>query len=195
MKEVKLSMKKLLSAEEKFAQAKSESSEPEQDFAETFTEEAKEAVIPVSYVKVDRIIVPEIKDVKGRLSDIVESIEEMCNVSVVPLEMTCISSSVKKLQRHEIFELSGKRYAMSKTVREGVINRYVERIQNTLATGMPFVENLMTAVTYNDVSYKTIALSRNEWTLILSMFRAYRQSLSIRGGTDIILTIDTEMIE
>lgn len=200
MREVKISMKELLSTQKAAPELQCNSKELEQDFVDDVLAEpigcnsASSTIIPIDYVQAEQIIVSDISDVKGRLSDAVESLEAMHGVSVVPLEMANISSAVSKLQRHEIFELSGKRYAMSKVVREDIVRMYVDRIVNALSTGMPFVENLMVIITHNGMNYKTISLSREEWTAILSKFRMYKQALTIRDGSDLIMTIETEMI-
>lgn len=148
--------------------------------------------IEVSIIDVDEVVIPEIKDVKGRLSDIIESIEQSTGLSVVPLNMAGIAPEVIKLQRHEIFELGDARYAMSKQVRENVVNEYVDRIRKSLTSGLPFVENLSKGVTYFGEDYRTIALSRVEWTIIISKFRRYKSAIRIKDGIDLVLEIYPE---
>lgn len=148
--------------------------------------------IEVSIIDVDEVVIPEIKDVKGRLSDIIESIEQSTGLSVVPLNMAGIAPEVIKLQRHEIFELGDVRYAMSKQVRENVVNEYVDRIRKSLTSGLPFVENLSKGVTYFGEDYRTIALSRVEWTIIISKFRRYKSAIRIKDGIDLVLEIYPE---
>ena len=165
----------------------------EEEFVEDVAEDDIESdVIPVSYVDVEKVLIPEIKDVEGRLSDIVESIETITGLSVVPLEMAAIAPEVTKLQRHEIFELGGHRYAMSSHVRDAVILNYKEKIVSTLSRGLPFIENLSQQITYKGVDYKTFTLSRQEWTLLLSTFREYKGSVRRKNKTDLVLEISTE---
>lgn len=148
--------------------------------------------IPVTFMDVPPVVITEIKDVQGRLSDIVESIEAETGLSVVPLEMAKIASEVSRLQRHEIFECGNHRFAMSSKIRQSVVDRYIDRITRTLSSGLPFIENLTKIVTYKGEDFKTYTLSRQEWTYIMSAFREYRQSLVRTNGSDIVLEISTE---
>lgn len=167
----------------------------EDDFVEeTYGGSGVTTSIPVSYLDVDEIILPEIKDVHGRISDIVDAIEVSTGVAVVPFEMANIAPEITKLQRHEIFQLGDRRFAMSKEIREGVVTQYTNKIVRTLTSGVPFVENLATTVTYNGKVYNTLALSKIEWTTLLSKFRKYKHSLRAQDNSSIILEILAEHV-
>lgn len=193
MKSQTIHMKDLLASGGATVKSVWNQEDKEEDFVdEAIVDDMESDVIPVSYVDVEKVVIPEIKDVEGRLSDIVESIETITGMSVVPLEMASIAPEVTKLQRHEIFELGGHRYAMSSHVRDAVILNYKEKIVNTLSRGLPFIENLSQQITYKGVDYKTFTLSRQEWTLLLSTFREYKGNVKIKNKTDLILEISTE---
>lgn len=178
------------------------------DAVEVVTEEAKEFAdesayvdnasdvrIKYDHVEVETVEIPVITDVHGRLSDAIEAMEKDTGLSVIPLKMANIAPEVESLQRHEIFEFMGERFAMSKKLREEVITEWTQKIIANLSTGLPFEENLVTSITYNNRPYTTIALSRIEWTLLLSKFRSYKQDLFIRHNNSIVMTVLAEKVE
>lgn len=172
-----------------------EETKNEEDFAEDVVKGNEEdSDVQVMYVDVDEVIIPQITDTHGRISDIVESIELDTGITAVPFEMANISPEIVRLQRHDIFKLGNVFYAMSKNPREKVIKQYVQRIIKTLSTGLPFTENLMVSVAYNDKVYRTLALSQVEWSIVLSKFRVYKQKLRIRNGDTLIMEIMPERV-
>ena len=154
--------------------------------------EGADSVIQVQLVDVEPIKIAEIVDVHGRISDIVESLELKLNIAVVPLSMARIAPEISRLQRHELYELGGQKYAMAKRPRESVVSKYCERIVKTLSSGLPFSESLMINVDYNGTMYRTIALSQVEWTLILSRFRNYKEVLKIVNKNELVMEILAE---
>lgn len=138
--------------------------------------------------------IPEIKDEHGRLSDILEALEDELGISVIPLKMANIAPEVTMLQRHEIFTFGGERYAFSKRVRHNVCDRYTENIVASISEGLPFQMELVTGITWNDKEYRTLLLSRTEWTLILSKFRQFKQSLMTDDKTQFVLKVCAERV-
>lgn len=47
----------------------------------------------------------------------IADIEDKVGIAVIPFEMVGIANEVVRLQRYEIFTISGKKYAMSKVPR------------------------------------------------------------------------------
>lgn len=150
--------------------------------------------LDVTYVPVDTINIPEIRDVHGRLSDAVEALEDATGLSVIPFSMANIAPEVANLARHEIFTFNGERYAMSHRVRDTVISDFVEKIVHNLSTGLPYSEDIVTSVEYCDQRYRTFLLSRDEWSLLLSKFRNYKQSLTTDNVSSIILKVCAERV-
>lgn len=148
--------------------------------------------IAVDVMDVEEITIPAIVDTYGRLSDRVEALEHETGLSVIPLTMANIAPEVESLSRHEIFEFNGERYAMSSKVRDQVINNWQEKVIANLSSGLAFEEGLVINVEYRGILYKTLSLSKNEWTLLLSKFRLFKQSLVIRNRSNIIMTIKAE---
>lgn len=144
---------------------------------------------------VEAVSISEIADTYGRLSDIVENVEQELGVSVVPLRMVNISTDVKALQRHEIFEFGGERYAFSKNVRKNVCERIVENIVANITNGIPYTLDLVTGITRGDETYKSLLLSRAEWTYIMSRCRVLRQELKTDGAQCMTLTVYAERID
>ena len=86
MKNQTIHMKDLLASGGASVKSVWNQEDKEEEFVEDVAENDIESdVIPVSYVDVEKVLIPEIKDVEGRLSDIVESIETITGQSVVPL--------------------------------------------------------------------------------------------------------------
>lgn len=192
MKEQTFRMKELLQTASKMTQPAEDVTVSEAEFAEDAGEIDCADALSVTYIDVPKIIIPEIKDVYGRLSDIIDGIALESNISTVPLEMAGIAPEITKLQRHDIFELGGKRYAMSKVVREDVVKQYTNRVIKKLSNGLPFSENLTTIISYRGKNYRTFALSQREWTLLMSQFRDYKQILKIVGNTELAIEILAE---
>lgn len=165
------------------------------EFADSSVGAGSETVLPVRYVDTECIDIPEIVDVHGRLSDAVEALEEATGLSVIPLEMAKIAPEVTELARHEIFELNHVRYAMSHKIREHVITEFIDKIVQSLSTGLPYTEDITAAVEYKGIMYNTFKLSKDEWNLLLSKFRNYRQALVTDNVSQIVLNIFAERVQ
>lgn len=133
--------------------------------------------VDISGVSVESVDLAEIRDEHGRISDLIESLEEFTGLSVTPLEMGHVAPEVASLERHEIFEFNGERYAMSHKIRKKVVDAYKTRIIKVLSSGLPFKESLNTVVEYDGKEYETLQLSRDEWTYLMAMFRNYKEKL------------------
>lgn len=159
-----------------------------------FTQDPNAEIIPITFRDVEEVVIPTITDDHGRLADIVEAVEKTTGASVIPLTAARIAPEVVTIQRHEIFELNGERYAMADEVREGTVTAYTERVRNALSSGVPFVENLTTTVTYLNTDYNTIGLSRAEWEMILSKFRTYKSCIKIKDKMDLVMEVYPEHV-
>ena len=132
--------------------------------------------------RVEAIEITAINDEHGRISDIIEALEDETGLSVIPLTMGNIAKEVCSLARHKIFDFNGERYAMSYRIRKNVIDSFCERIVRTLSSGVPFSEVLNTSVIYAGEEFRTLSLSEDEWTEVLAKFRKYKQRLYIVSG-------------
>ena len=144
------------------------------------------------FSEIEPIVIDTIIDKQGRLSDILESIEEECGISVIPLKMAEIAPEVAQLKRHEIFTLGNERYAFSHRVRLNVCDHYLEQIVSCLSEGVPFTLDLATTISWHDSQYNTFLLSRDEWTYIMSKCRNFKQKLTTDGKSQITLHIFAE---
>lgn len=140
------------------------------------------------------IEIKEIVDVHGRLSDIIDALSEEVGLSVIPLRMANIAPEVSKLQRHEIFTFAGERYAFSQVIRQNVCDRYIEQIVKNISEGVPYQLDLITTITWKDNDYKTLLLSRAEWTYIMSKCRDFKQKLITDQKSQITLKVFAERI-
>lgn len=165
--------------------------ETESEFAEISVNEGK-TTISVDFLDIEAVQIDEIHDTHGRLSDIVESLESLLNLSVIPLRMANIAPEVVDLQRHEIFEFGGERYAFSKKMRKDKLDEYSTEIYQNLSTGLPFSLELVTSVSYQGTIYPTLLLSRAEWTFIMSKYRIYKEELNTDNKSSITLDIFAE---
>ena len=156
---------------------------------------ASEMSIQVDIEKdVAPIEIKEIVDVHGRLSDIIDALSEEVGLSVIPLRMANIAPEVSKLQRHEIFTFAGERYAFSQVIRQNVCDRYIEQIVKNISEGVPYQLDLITTITWKDNDYKTLLLSRAEWTYIMSKCRDFKQKLITDQKSQITLKVFAERI-
>ena len=153
------------------------------------TVEQQEIHVDITAVNAEAALLPAINDEHGRLSDIFEALEAATGQSVIPFEIGKIAPEVSSLARHKIFEFGGKRYAMSHTLRESVLDNFYTRIMKTLASGIPFSEELNTVVTYDGSDYHTFSLSEDEWTYIMARFRNYKEKLYVNAEKRLVLEI------
>ena len=195
-----IKMKELLHGVKPIQTLETEKIESVADMPVNSMKEEKNVVVPsdvklsIDYVDVDAIDLPEINDTFGRLSDIIEAIEGVTGFSVIPLDMANIAPEVVSLQRHDIFIFGGKRYAMSHKLRENVIAAYKEKIMQNLGTGLAFTEDLVVPIKYDGHTYKTLALSKNEWSYLLSIFRHYKQSITVHNDSELLLSVFAERV-
>lgn len=159
------------------------------DLAVTGTEEQQEIHVDVTTVNAEAAILPAINDEHGRLSDIFEALEAATGQSVIPFEIGRVAPEVTSLARHKIFEFEGKRYAMSHALRETVLDKFYTRIMKTLASGIPFSEELNTMITYDGNDYHTFSLSEDEWTYVMARFRNYKERLYVSAEKKLVLEI------
>lgn len=148
--------------------------------------------VNISSVQTEAIELPAINDEHGRISDIITALEDETGMSVIPLEMGHIAPEVQSLREHSIFENSGKRFAMSHRIREDVIDSWQERIIKSLSAGIPFEEVLNIVVTYRGYEYETLALSVDEWTLLMAKFRKYKERLTRTPSGEFCLHVYAE---
>lgn len=151
--------------------------------------------MPVLHVDVEPIVIEEVEDSHGRLSDIVDNLMEVTGQSVVPFNMCGISNNVIKLQRHEIITLGDKKFAMSTKPRLAVVNDFRDRIISVLKSGVSYSEILNRSITYNSNLYTTLALSACEWSYVLSYFKNYKQDVFADVNGNIVLEVDVEFAE
>lgn len=158
-------------------------------------EPAQDSCISVDFTEIEPISIKSIVDVHGRLSDILESVEDDLGISVIPLKMVDIAPEVEQLQRHEIFTLGGVRYAFSHRVRKNVCDHYLEQIVTCLSEGVPFTLELATTIIWQDKQYNTFLLSRDEWTYIMSKCREFKQKLTTDNKSQITLHVYAEKVQ
>lgn len=158
-------------------------------------EPEQEDSISVDFADVEPISIKEIVDVHGRLSDILESVEDELGISVIPLKMVDIAPEVAQLQRHEIFTLGDTRYAFSHRIRKNVCDHYLEQIVTCLSEGVPFKLELGTTIMWHDQQFNTFLLSRDEWTYIMSKCREFKQKLTTDRKSQITLHVYAEKVK
>ncbi len=159
---------------------------PTEDVSEIVEEEETDqgTDISVDFTRshVEAIDVIPVNDKYGRISDIIEALEDETGLSVIPLTMGNIAKEVSSLARHKLFDFGGERYAMSYRIRKNVIDAFCDRIVHTLSSGVPYSEVLNTTISYKGEEFATLALSEDEWTEVLAKFRKYKQRLFILNG-------------
>ncbi len=152
----------------------------------------QELPIDLTGVATDAIDIVAINDEHGRISDMLEALEEATGMSVIPLKMGKIAPEVASLARHKIYEFDKERFAMSYKIRQKIVETFVERVMRSLSSGVPFREDLITYITYNGLDYRTFSLSEDEWLIVFSKFRHYKQRLFITEDKQFMIEILAE---
>lgn len=129
--------------------------------------------LAIDYMDVEPVQIQICGDYNGKLSDIMDHLAFEIDQVVVPFEFTEIFTQVLSLQRYDVRIFKGKRYALSKNIRNDKICQYKEQAIESLKSGIPFKESLWTDIEYQGKPYQTLKLGVNEWTMLCNMFRSY----------------------
>lgn len=129
--------------------------------------------IPVEYVPVDEVVIDEIHDKHGKLSEKVQAIMDEVNCSVIPFEAAGILPQVVDFQKHDLVVLNNTRYIMSRDIRSDVVAEFKQKIIDTLESGLPYTKCLTIDIFVGTQSYASLMLSRAEWSYLCSMFKNY----------------------
>lgn len=124
-------------------------------FAEGTVEKENGIDIPIEYMSTEEIIIPEIKDVHGRLSDMIADIEDKVGIAVIPFEMVGIANEVVRLQRYEIFTISGKKYAMSSDTPVNVMDMSFDEVLKYADT-VPDIPSARVRLNYTKMLYDVL---------------------------------------
>lgn len=146
------------------------------------TEERKEPVLeevsegerlPIDYMEVEPVKIQICGDYNGKLSDIMDQLSNEIEQVVIPFEITDIFEQILTLKRYDVRIFNGKKYALSKKIRDDMVLKLKEEAIESLKTGIPYKVSLWTSFYYHDNEYKTLSLTVSEWTMLCNMFRNY----------------------
>lgn len=129
--------------------------------------------IAVDFNTDEEVIIGDVHDVHGKLSERVQKIMDSTGYAVIPFEAAGILAQVVDLKNHEIWLLDGQRYIMSKELRRDIVDKFKQSIIKTLESGMPYSKLLTIDILIGTQSYMTLMLSKCEWSYICSLFRQY----------------------
>lgn len=145
--------------------------------------------IPVEYVSVEEVVIDEIHDKHGKLSEKVQAIMDEVNCSVIPFEAAGVLPQVVDFQNHDIVMLNNTRYIMSRSIRPEIISEFKQKIIATLESGLPYTKCLTTNVFVGTQSYATLLLSRIEWCYLCSMFKSYNAEIIQNAEGQLMLKV------
>lgn len=126
-------------------------------------------------LSVEAIVIPDVVDKHGKLSNMIAQYEDAYDLSVVPLSITTILPQVTKLQRHDIVEFNGERYAVStdRIVNAERFLQYEKKIVEQLSEGCAFIDSLWETRDIQGYSVQTVKFNTHELETLCGRFRNY----------------------
>ena len=142
-------------------------------------------------VDIEPLVIADINDKAGLLSNKIANIEDKYNVSVLPYECLQLPPNVKKLQRHSIIDLLGNKFTSGTTriVCNKDVTDTIENIKVALENGSFYVGSLNTKVTIEGKEYSTIKFNIYELSYIRKLFIHYNPQITQTQDGKILLTI------
>lgn len=140
------------------------------DIEENHTDARK---VDVMELDVEPLKLNAIVDSSGLLSDRVDKFASDKGIAVVPFSAVGILSQVTQLQRHDVLELDGEKYAMLRTARPEVLEYYRNAVIKSISSGLVFSEKLMISIANGVDTIHTLKLSKIEWSYICAWFKDY----------------------
>ena len=145
--------------------------------------------LPIEFNTAEEIIIENIHDTHGVLSDKVDEVMISAGCAVIPFDAAGVLPQVVDFQRHEIITLNGTKYIMAREIRTDVIEEFKEKITETLSMGLPYKRGLNIDVLVGTVSYETFALSKVEWSYLCSLFRRYSAKVIYSNQEQLVLVV------
>lgn len=149
-------------------------------------------VVDVESYDVDKIIIDKIYDKHGRLSDILDAAMQSLGVAALPLHAVHISSEVEFIQRYSLVTYDGVKYAMSRSIRDDVVDKYTTQIIQALTEGLSFSKDITKTVIHCGEEYQTYDLSTAELGIITSKFSNYINKVYVSAGGHLNLVVYPE---
>ena len=142
-------------------------------------------VFPFKIVTDQRIVIDEIKDTYGKLSERVAETMQRLQMDVVPFSAIDIMPQVTELKEHYITEIDGMKYASNTKVDTDKVSKYKDAIYDSISSGMPYRKSLYV----EKDGIKTLILSELEWSFLCSIFNNYNPRLVITKDHDFVLCV------
>lgn len=142
-------------------------------------------VFPFKIVTDQRIVIDEIKDTYGKLSERVAETMQRLQMDVVPFSAIDIMPQVTELKEHYITEIDGMKYASNTKVDTDKVSKYRDAIYDSISSGMPYRKSLYV----EKDGIKTLILSELEWSFLCSIFNNYNPRLVITKDHDFVLCV------
>lgn len=158
------------------------------DFDDVAVSEQPERIDVMELSDVAPLKLDVIVDSTGFLSDKVDKFIAEKNVAVVPFSAVGILKQVSQLQRHDILELGGTKYAMLRTARSEVLEYYRKVIIDSITAGLVFSEKLTVSIVNGTETIRTLKLSKVEWSYLCAWFRDYNARIE-EDNNDIRLVV------
>lgn len=155
----------------------------------TFTSDVEGVVVPFDIVTDQKVVIDDIKDAKGYLSDRVNEMMGKYNVCALPFSVAGILDQVSELKEHMIYELDGVKYAMGTQARREVVKAYRDNIVEQLSSGLPYKKSLFVTIGTGETAFRTLNLTFGEWSFLCSIFREYNPKTVLTAEHDFVLSI------
>lgn len=134
--------------------------------------------VEMAGLNVERVKLPEMKDVKGIVSARINEMEDRTGISVLPFYMTNTMPTFTQLQDHKIIYIDGMPYSSSykRIVNQREINAIIDEVTETVSVGEVAVISLLCERKLEGNVFKTCRVNEYELQTLLGAladFKAY----------------------
>lgn len=131
--------------------------------------------VDIAGLNVQRVKLPEMKDVKGNMSRRIAEIENQTGISVLPFFLTQTMPTVVQLQEHKIIYIDGMPYSSGTTriVNQREIDSIIEEVFETVSMGEVAVIKLLCDREVGGRAFRTLRVNDYEVQTLLGALADY----------------------
>jgi len=130
----------------------------------------------------------DVRDTSGRISQVLTDLQEFCDITIVPAEITNIPSWVAP-KEHGTFAFGGKNYFYpfnTKNSKER-IDSFIDSVMKELKDGKIIKRSMFQSFEYEKSEYRTLMFTQSEMSDIVTLLSNFGANIFVIGEDDILL--------